>query len=115
MSWGETASDTFVARHDERDASDAERVLAQLEYGRERLERQLEVELGELAVVLELREDALRVARVALVVARHEGVGCGLGPAHQAILARPPASSGEFLGLRPNNSPLSVARVTGSR
>ena len=52
MSWAETASDTFVARHDERDASDAERVLAQLEYGRERLERQLEVELGELAVVL---------------------------------------------------------------
>ena len=52
MGWAETASDTFVARHDERDASDAERVLAQLEYGRERLERQLEVELGELAVVL---------------------------------------------------------------
>src|SRR5919107_5590715 len=52
MPWTETASDTFVARHDERDAADAERVLAQLEYGRERLERQLEVELGELAVVL---------------------------------------------------------------
>jgi hypothetical protein len=50
--WTETASDTFVARHDERDAGDAERVLAQLEYGRERLERQLEIELGELAVVL---------------------------------------------------------------
>ena len=52
MGWTETASDTFVARHDERDAGDAERVLAQLEYGRERLERQLEIELGELAVVL---------------------------------------------------------------
>ena len=52
MPWTETASETFVARHDERDAVDAERVLAQLEYGRERLERVLEVELGELAVVL---------------------------------------------------------------
>ena len=50
--WAETASETFVARHDERDAPDAERVLAQLEYARERLERQLEVALGELAVVL---------------------------------------------------------------
>ena len=52
MGWAETASETFVARHDERDAVDVERVLAQLEYGRERLERQLEIELGELAVVL---------------------------------------------------------------
>src|SRR3954451_24041242 len=52
MGWDETASDTFVARHDERDAADAERVLAQLEYARERLERQLELELGELAVVI---------------------------------------------------------------
>ena len=52
MGWTETASETFVARHDERDAADAERVLAQLEYGRERLERQLEIALGELAVVL---------------------------------------------------------------
>jgi hypothetical protein len=41
-----------VARHDERDAPDVERVLAQLEYARGRLERLLEVELGELAVVL---------------------------------------------------------------
>jgi len=34
------------------DAPDAERVLAQLEYARANLERRLEVELGELAVVL---------------------------------------------------------------
>src|SRR5919112_4181121 len=52
MGWLETTSESFVARHDERDAVDAERVLAQLEYGRDRLERQLQVELGELAVVL---------------------------------------------------------------
>lgn len=41
-----------MARHDARDAPDVDRVLAQLEYARGRLERQLEVELGELAVVL---------------------------------------------------------------
>src|SRR3954469_13204636 len=52
MAWVDTASDTFVARHDERDSADAERVLAQLEHARERLERQLEVEIGELSVVL---------------------------------------------------------------
>ena len=52
MGWAETASETFVARHDERDAADAERVLAQLEHAREGLERRLEVRLGELAVVL---------------------------------------------------------------
>jgi hypothetical protein len=50
--WTESASDTFVARHDERDAADAERVLAQLEHAREQLERRLDVELGELAIVL---------------------------------------------------------------
>ncbi|MGH2948720.1 MAG: hypothetical protein ACRDPC_21110, partial [Solirubrobacteraceae bacterium] len=52
MPWLETPSETFVARHDERDAADAGRVLAQLEYARGRLERLLEVDLGELAVVL---------------------------------------------------------------
>jgi hypothetical protein len=50
--WLETASETFVARHDDHDAPDVERVLAQLEYARGRLERLLEVSLGELAVVL---------------------------------------------------------------
>jgi hypothetical protein len=50
--WLETASDNFTARHDDRDAPDAERVLAQLEYARGRLERSLEVSLGEIAVVL---------------------------------------------------------------
>jgi hypothetical protein len=50
--WVETASETFVARHDERDAADAERVLAQLEHARARLEERLDVGIGELAVVL---------------------------------------------------------------
>src|SRR4051794_37689120 len=52
MTWLETPSETFVARHDERDAEDAQRVLAQLEYARRRLERRLGTEAGELAVVL---------------------------------------------------------------
>ena len=52
MSWVETPSETFVARHDERDAPDVVRVLAQLEYAREGLERRLGVQLGELSVVL---------------------------------------------------------------
>ena len=43
VTWLETASETFVARHDERDAEDAERVLAQLEYARPRLQRRLGV------------------------------------------------------------------------
>ncbi len=52
MAWLETASETFVARHDERDAAEAARVLAQLEYARTRLERLFDVEIGELAVVI---------------------------------------------------------------
>ncbi|MEA2132723.1 MAG: hypothetical protein QOC68_632 [Solirubrobacteraceae bacterium] len=52
MAWLETASETFIARHDERDAEDAERVLAQLEHARPRLQRRLGAEVGELAVVL---------------------------------------------------------------
>jgi len=52
MAWLETASETFVARHDERDADDARRVLAQLEYARPRLQLRLGAEVGELAVVL---------------------------------------------------------------
>ncbi len=57
--WLETASETFTARHDDRDAPDAERVLAQLEYARARLERALEVVAGRA------RGGAARVARAA--------------------------------------------------
>ena len=52
MTWLETASDTFVARHDERDALDIERVLAQLEYVRGLLDERFPVRLGELSVVV---------------------------------------------------------------
>src|SRR3954469_3453475 len=52
MPWVESASETFVARHDARDAEDAQRVLAQLEYARTRLEERFDARPGELAVVL---------------------------------------------------------------
>jgi hypothetical protein len=52
VAWQETPSATFVARHDERDAADAERVLAQLEHTRARLDERFPVRPGELAVVL---------------------------------------------------------------
>src|ERR1700750_19235 len=52
MSWVESASETFVARHDARDAADAERVLAQLEFARTRLEERFETRPGELEGVL---------------------------------------------------------------
>ena len=52
MPWLETPSDTFVARHDARDALDVERVLAQLEHTRTRLDARFPERLGNLAVVL---------------------------------------------------------------
>src|SRR3954453_11383533 len=52
MPWVESASETFVARHDVRDAADTERVLAQLEGARLRLEESFQARPGELAVVL---------------------------------------------------------------
>jgi hypothetical protein len=70
VAWQETASETFVARHDERDAADAERVLAQLEYARERLERRLDVRIGEFGVVLHGSQAALDAAQPWLPFAR---------------------------------------------
>jgi hypothetical protein len=52
LAWLETASATFIARHDERDAPDVERVLAQLEYVRGRLDARFPKRLGELVVVV---------------------------------------------------------------
>ena len=70
MTWLETPSETFVARHDERDAEDARRVLAQLEYARPRLERRLGAEAGELAVVLHPSSAQLDAAQPWLPVQR---------------------------------------------
>lgn len=52
MTWQETASATFTARHDDRDAAEVDRILDQLERTRERLEALFPVPVGELAVVV---------------------------------------------------------------
>ena len=70
MAWLETASETFVARHDERDAAEAERVLAQLEYARPRLQKLLNTDAGELAVVIHPSTAQLDAAAPWLVAQR---------------------------------------------
>ena len=70
MAWLETTSETFVARHDERDAEDALRVLAQLEHARSRLQRRLGAEVGELAVVLHPTSAQLDAAQPWLPIQR---------------------------------------------
>jgi hypothetical protein len=52
VTWQETATETFVARHDKRDAADAVQVLRQLEATRERLETGFGTRLDTLDVVL---------------------------------------------------------------
>jgi hypothetical protein len=63
VSWQETASETFVARHDERDAADAVQVLRQLEAARERLEKGFGIHLEPLDVVLHGSAAQLHVAQ----------------------------------------------------
>ena len=70
MAWVDTASETFVARHDERDEEDAARVLAQLEFARTRLEERFEARPGELAVVLHSSVAQLDAAQPWLPLAR---------------------------------------------
>ena len=62
MTWVETPSETFVARHDERDTPDAEQVLRQLEGARSELERRLQARAGPLEVVLHTTEAQLDAA-----------------------------------------------------
>jgi hypothetical protein len=52
VAWLETQSETFLVRHDERDAPDVARVLAQLEHARGRLEQRFAVGVDELTVVM---------------------------------------------------------------
>jgi hypothetical protein len=70
MAWVDTASATFVARHDARDEDDAARVLAQLEFARTRLEERFETRPGELAVVLHSSVAQLDAAQPWIAVAR---------------------------------------------
>src|SRR3954447_25277316 len=70
MPWVESASETFVARHDARDAEDAHRVLTQLEHARLRLEERFDARPGELAVVLHSSPAQLDAAQPWLPVLR---------------------------------------------
>jgi len=100
VSWAETPSETFLARHDARDADDAAHVLAGLEAARARLEPHFEREVGDLAVVLhgsplqlDLAEPFLPVQRALTAPAgRRYLVGwCGVRELHvlaPRVLAR---------------------------
>ncbi len=70
MPWEETASETFVARHDDRDAPDAAHVLRTLEDARRRLEERFGVDAGEIAVVLHGAEAQLDAAAPLLPLLR---------------------------------------------
>ena len=52
MAWVETVSASFRARHESRDADDADRVLDALEHTRDRLARVFPRTVGELTIVL---------------------------------------------------------------
>ncbi len=70
MSWLETTSETFTARHDDRDADDAAHVLTSLEEVRARLERTFATAVGPLDVVLHGTEAQLDGAAPLLPVLR---------------------------------------------
>ena len=70
MAWVDTASETFIARHDERDAEDVERVLAQLEFARTRLEERFDTRPGELEIVLHSSPAQLDAAQPWVPLAR---------------------------------------------
>src|SRR3954463_4787770 len=70
MTWVQPESDTVTARHEERDAADAERVLAQLEYARGRLEERFPVSVGALDIVLHGTSAQLTAAEPWLAVRR---------------------------------------------
>jgi hypothetical protein len=62
VTWHETASETFVARHDHRDTPEAEQILRTLEGARVRFQRQFGVTVDELAIVLHSTEAQLDAA-----------------------------------------------------
>jgi hypothetical protein len=68
--WVESASDSFVARHEEADTADAIGVLGLLEGVREQLERDFPRGIGEVTVVLHDSPLALSLAQPVLPLAR---------------------------------------------
>ena len=70
MAWKETASDTFVVRHEDRDAADVGAVLGQLEHARDRLDERFPASPGELVVVMHGSAALLDAAAPALPLQR---------------------------------------------
>ncbi len=108
MAWLETPSETFVARHDERDAEDAQRVLAQLEYARPRLQARLGAEVGELAVVLHPTSAQLDAAQPWLVLQRSRTAPA----ARRYVVGR--VTDGELHVLAPRVLAARASNVEGS-
>jgi hypothetical protein len=109
MSWVETRSDSFRARHNERDARDAERVLDALEGLRDRLGALLGSAPGEVAVILHDTATALSIAQPFLPV-----MWLATAPAARRYLAGW-YSSREIHVLAPRLLAARASSVPGSR
>lgn len=70
MTWADSASETFTARHEADEAEEVGRVLTQLEHTRARLEPLFGVDLGELAVVVHPSAAQLHLAQPWLAMQR---------------------------------------------
>ena len=70
MTWVESTSASFRARHDDADTDDAARVLDQLEQAREGLEHHFARTVGEIAVVIHDSELGLGLSHPYLLFAR---------------------------------------------
>jgi hypothetical protein len=108
MAWLETASETFVARYDERDTEDAQRVLAQLEHARPRLQKRLGAEVGELAIVLHPTSAQLDAAQPWLVLQRSRTAPA----ARRYVVGR--VTEGELHVLAPRVLAARASNVEGS-
>jgi hypothetical protein len=70
VAWRETASDTFVVRHEDRDAADVGAVVGQLEHARDRFDERFPASPGELVVVMHASAALLDAAAPALPLQR---------------------------------------------
>ena len=109
MAWTETRSDNFRARHGERDARDAARVLEQLEALRDRLRSLLGAAPDDVSLVLHDSAIALAVAQPFLPVMR-----LATAPAGRRYLAGW-YSSREIHVLAPRLLAARASSVPGSR
>jgi hypothetical protein len=109
MAWTETRSDSFRARHGERDARDAARVLEQLEALRDRLRGLLGLTPDEVTVILHDSTVALAIAQPFLPVMR-----LATAPAARRYLAGW-YSSREVHVLAPRLLAARASSVPGSR